>query len=149
MKKLVLVSVVLFLCGVAVFVVNKNSTQEPLTVVKDIGNAVQKADLIVLDNPRPNDSISKSIMLTGKARGYWYFEASFPIEIQDQNGNLLGGGVAQAQGEWMTSDFVPFKASISFSQSPTATGFIVLKKDNPSGEALRDDSLRVPVSFLP
>lgn len=147
MKKIILVLVVVFLFGVVFFVLNK---KPQFVVIPDQDNgSQQKIDLIVLDNPKGNDQIKSPLTLSGKARGYWYFEASFPIEIQDRAGTVLGQGIAQAQGEWMTEEFVPFIASVSFSPPSTKTGFIVLKKDNPSGDPARDDSLRVPVSFLP
>lgn len=116
--------------------------------VEDIGNSLEKESLIRLNEPRPNEEIGKEIVIRGEARGYWYFEASFPIEIKDDNGNIVGSGIAQANGEWMTESFVPFEAKIMLSSKPTTKyGKIILKKDNPSGDPERDDSLIVPIIF--
>lgn len=38
-------------------------------------------DLIVLTSPQPSTRITSPVTLTGKARGYWYFEGSFPVSI--------------------------------------------------------------------
>ena len=105
------------------------------------------SDLIIVDNPAPGQAVSSPLTITGKARGTWYFEADFPIKLFDANGNLIASHYGQAQGEWMTEDFVPFIAEIIFENPVTETGTIVLEKDNPSGLPENDDSLIVPVKF--
>lgn len=119
-----------------------------VSFVEDIGNALEKQNLIKLTKPTPNSVVGEEIYLSGLARGYWYFEASFPIEIKDNNGNTVGNGISQAKGEWMTENFVPFEAKITLSTKPTTKfGKIILKKDNPSGDPERDDFLVVPIVF--
>ena len=117
------------------------------TYTENIGNAVEKADLIRVNMPKPNNVVSSPLTIEGEARGNWYFEASFPVEIVDANGNRLGIVPAQAEGEWMTTDFVPFKTVLNFNAPTTATGELILHKNNPSGEARFDDQLRIPVRF--
>lgn len=96
----------------------------------------------------PNTQITSPMTLTGRAFGPWYFEASFPIELRDSNNTLLATAIAQAQGDWMTENWVPFTAPLSFPAQPSgSTGTLVLKKDNPSGEPQNDASLVVPVQF--
>lgn len=104
-------------------------------------------DLIFVASPIINEDIESPVTVTGQARGTWFFEASFPVKVYDANNQLLGTGVAQAQGEWMTEEFVPFTATVTFSTPSTATGKIVLEKDNPSGLPENDNSLIVPVKF--
>lgn len=119
-----------------------------LLFVEDIGDAVEKVDLIKVFSPSYKSSIKTPVTITGEARGNWFFEASFPIEIKDNNGKVIGNGIAQAIGEWMTEDFVPFEAEIEFtSPGPNQSGTIVLHKDNPSGLPQNDDSLSVPIVF--
>lgn len=114
---------------------------------EDIGNVLEQSSIIRLDNVQPNQTITSPLELKGEARGYWYFEASFPVELRDSDDLLLANGVATAQGDWMTVDFVPFTTTLTFSQPATATGKLILKKDNPSGDPANDDSLVVPVVF--
>lgn len=95
----------------------------------------------------PNQGISSPLNMTGQAR-LWYFEASFPIQVLDANGIVLGSGIAQAQGDWMTENFVPFKATIIFATSTTETGTLVLKKDNPSGLEKYNAHISIPIKFL-
>ncbi|MEK7109366.1 MAG: Gmad2 immunoglobulin-like domain-containing protein [Patescibacteria group bacterium] len=110
-------------------------------------------DLIMVDSPKPGDVISSStVIVTGKARGTWYFEASFPVVLTDWDGRIIAEAPAQAQGEWMTRDFVPFAVTLTFVKpvagDPAANrGFLILKKDNPSGEPAFDQSVEIPVFF--
>ncbi|MDP3696626.1 MAG: Gmad2 immunoglobulin-like domain-containing protein [Candidatus Taylorbacteria bacterium] len=105
------------------------------------------SDLIRINEPVPDQTVKSPLSVSGEARGYWFFEASFPIRVYDANGKEIGVAVAQAQGEWMTDDFVPFQATLNFKKPATATGTLVLEKDNPSGLPEHDAELRVPVSF--
>jgi len=115
--------------------------------IEYIGNELEKINLIKIDSPRPNTTITNPLEVTGQARGTWYFEASFPVKLFDSNGTELAIIPAQAQGEWMTEDFVPFKATLEFAAPTTATGTLILEKDNPSGLPENADSLIVPVRF--
>ncbi len=123
------------------------TTPEGKTFTRDIGNELEKSDLIVIETPRPGQTISNPVVIKGKARGNWYFEASFPARLIDANGQALGTMPIQANGEWMTTEFVPFTASMDFTIPSTKTGTLILKKDNPSGLPENDDELRIPVTF--
>mgnify|MGYP003394526094 CR=1 FL=1 len=103
--------------------------------------------LIRVTTPVANAVVKSPLTVSGEARGNWYFEASFPVKILDANGNQLGIIPAQAQSEWMTTDFVPFSTSLVFSTSTTDTGTLVLEKDNPSGLPEHADEVRIPIRF--
>lgn len=122
-------------------------THEGATFVEDIGNELEKQDLIRVSSPRPNTSIQSPLRVEGEARGVWFFEASFPVKIFDDHGFFLGIMPATAQGEWMTENFVPFLADIPFAVPSTPTGVVIFEKDNPSGFPEHDDALRMPVAF--
>lgn len=112
-----------------------------------ISNALEKNNLIRLSSPKPGQAIQSPVLVQGLARGYWFFEASFPVKIYDGNNVLLGIGVAQAVGEWMTEEFVPFQVTVEFETPATKEGTLVLEKDNPSGLPEHADELRVPIRF--
>lgn len=122
-------------------------TPEGKTFTEDIGNELEKSDLIKIDDPRPNQIIESPLFIKGEARGNWYFEADFPVKLFDDNGFLLGITIAQALEDWMTEDFVPFNATLSFAVPSTPKGRLVLEKDNPSGLPEHADELIVPVYF--
>lgn len=106
-----------------------------------------KSDLIRVDYPKANNAIASPLEIKGEARGTWFFEADFPIKLYDSKNNLLATGIAQAQGEWMTAEFVPFEAEISFDNPQEGEGVLVLIKDNPSDMPEHDDELRIPIIF--
>jgi hypothetical protein len=108
---------------------------------------INKADLIKVFTPAPNTLVQSPLLVKGEARGKWYFEGSFPISLLDGNGTELVRSPAEAQGKWMTNDFVPFQATLNFNSPTTSTGTLVLKKDNPSGDPAYDDNFSVPVNF--
>ncbi|MDQ3089676.1 MAG: GerMN domain-containing protein [bacterium] len=123
------------------------TTPDGKTFTRDIGNELEKSDLIVLETPRSGQVISSPVVIKGRARGNWYFEASFPARLVDANGKVLGTMPIQATGEWMTTEFVPFTATMDFTTPSTKTGTLILQKDNPSGLPENDDELRIPVTF--
>jgi len=111
-----------------------------------------KEDLIQVETPRANEKVSSPLVVRGKARGFWFFEASFPVILTDWDGRIIAQVPAQAQSEWMTEEFVPFIATLEFAKPEHIEGVInrgslILKKDNPSGLPEHDDALELPVFF--
>jgi hypothetical protein len=105
-------------------------------------------DLIVLDNIHAGSYISSPVTIAGKARGNWFFEASFPISIVNWDGLIIGQGIATAKSDWMTEEFVPFEANITFDKATYKNnGAIILQKDNPSGLPEHDDALEIQIFF--
>lgn len=109
-------------------------------------------DLVILETPLPEARVVSPLVIKGKARGFWFFEASFPIILADWDGRIIAQGIAQASGDWMTEDFVPFEATLEFVKPEligdfSKRGFLILKKDNPSGLPEHDDALEITVWF--
>lgn len=104
-------------------------------------------DMITVTNPTPGSVTGKSFTVMGQARGNWYFEASFPVEVRGKDGNIIATGVAQAQGDWMTENFVPFKVDITVPESYIGEATLTLKKDNPSGMPENDASISFPFTI--
>jgi hypothetical protein len=110
------------------------------TVVKDI----------IVDSPKEGDTISAPVTVTGKAPGNWFFEASFPIVVVDWDGKIIGEGYAEAQGDWMTPEYVPFVGKVIYERevnAPYSRGAVILKKDNPSGLPENDGAIEIPIFF--
>jgi hypothetical protein len=144
-NKKTFVVIVLILVGLGTFKLytlnnSINTEQDPIPVTNE-------ESPISVDSPKPDTTITSPISVSGTARGMWYFEASFPVQVYDANGKLLGSSPAAAQGEWMTENFVPFTGVIEFSKPETKNGTVVFKKDNPSGMPEHDASYIVPVKF--
>jgi len=101
---------------------------------------------VQLEYPKANQVVTSPLEIRGRARGMWFFEASFPVILEDESGKVLAQIPAQAEGDWMTEDFVPFRAVLEF-QTEAKIGKLILKKDNPSGLPEHDDQVEIPVRF--
>ena len=118
------------------------------TFVEDIGNELEKVDLIRIDSPRPNQIIKSPLFIDGQAVGSWFFEGSFPVILVDWDGLIIAEGVAMTESEWMTDNFVPFKATLEFDKPILKNnGALILRKDNPSDLPENDDALEIPIFF--
>lgn len=104
-------------------------------------------DIIVVTTPTINTLVKSPLLIEGKARGTWFFEGSFPISIIDAEGKTLGNYFGEALSDWMTEEFVPFRAHLTFSAPTTERGTLILHNDNPSGLPENNDEIRIPVRF--
>lgn len=100
--------------------------------------------------PRKGDRIKSPVRISGQAKGTWFFEGDFPVELHDFEGNIIAKGYVSAQGDWMTEDFVPFSGELTFDvpenlEKPRAK--LILKKDNPSGLPQNDESFDIDVKI--
>lgn len=123
-------------------------TSEGEVFSEDIGNELEKINLIRISNPRPNQEIESPLLVQGEARGYWFFEGDFPVVLVDWDGRIIAQGIAQAKTDWMTEDFVQFEAVLEFEKPEYSNrGALILQKDNPSGLPENDDALEIPIIF--
>lgn len=104
---------------------------------------------ITVDQPQAKTVVKSPISISGKARGTWYFEGSFPIKLIDSKGVVIATGIAKANGDWMTVDFVPFTSTLSYTVATTTEATIVFSKDNPSGDPARDYSISQSITLTP
>ena len=138
MKKILLFSsiVVVVIFGAILFF--KKSANEPIIL--------PNSDLIKVDSPSLNQVIQSPFTITGQARGTWFFEASFPVKLVDLSGNVIVQTFANAKGEWMTENFVPFESILNFDiATTTQPAILILQKDNPSGLPENDAQIEIPV----
>jgi len=115
---------------------------------KKTNNSVEALDIKNL-SVKEGDTIFSPLVVEGEAKGTWFFEASFPIKITDEQGNALGMSFVQAQSDWMTENFVPFRGEINFVSDIEQKGFLILMRDNPSGLPQGDKEIRIPVVVKP
>ncbi len=137
-KKLIIALVILVLVVVAgAFLV---ATPSPSNDGNNSPIGSYETDNVKVFEPLPGSTVSRTFTIKGEARGTWYFEASFPINVLDKDGNVLWAAPAQAEGDWMTTEFVPFSALITI-ENYSGPATLVLKKDNPSGLPEHEDSV--------
>ncbi len=99
---------------------------------------------IVLETPRPNESVTSPLSIKGEAVGPWFFEANFSAELVDADGKVLGTAILSANGEWMTVDLVPFEGELSY-ENGSGEAELILKSANPSGLAENQKIFSIPV----
>ena len=128
-------------------VTNTTNTEAGTADDKEDNEADALSDQIIVSTPLPDQLITSPLIITGKARGTWFFEATFPVSLLDSNGNVLALHYAATEEEWMTEDFISFTATIKFEDPETGTGFLVLDKNNPSDIREYDAQLVIPVRF--
>ncbi|MFA6365550.1 MAG: Gmad2 immunoglobulin-like domain-containing protein [Candidatus Paceibacterota bacterium] len=136
---------IVFLIGIGLTIYVRYETPNKSTKAT-FTTAQGRTDLIELTNPLPGQTISSPLTVTGRARGNWYFEASFPVMLTNWDGLIIAQAPAQAEGEWMTEEFVPFSVTLTFDENQLyERGSLILKKDNPSDLPEHDDALEIPV----
>lgn len=107
-----------------------------------------KSNVIVVASPIKDSEVSSPLTVAGRARGNWFFEASFPIILLDSYGNTIAESHVTAQEEWTTNDFVKFVGTLQFSNYIKGSkGKLIMKKDNPSSLPENDDSIEIPIIF--
>jgi hypothetical protein len=115
---------------------------QPTTPCK--GEKAQTSEIVV-DSPLTNEFMTSPWVVEGRAKGPWFFEAIFPVRLLNGEGEEIARTSAQAQSDWQTSTFVPFKAEIEFDRVTTATGTLILEKSNSSGLVENDLKIEIPV----
>lgn len=100
---------------------------------------------VKVSSPAAASTVGNTFEVSGEAPGNWYFEASFPIQVRDKEGNKIAQAIAQAQGDWMTTEQVPFKTTVTLDSFYAGPATLVLIKDNPSGLPEHDDALEIPI----
>lgn len=108
--------------------------------------SMKHAEGIEVSTPAANSIVTSPLTIEGKATGNWFFEASLPILLVNEDGEIIQESYGTAKGEWMTPNFVPFSAELSF-ETTASKGYLLVRKDNPSGLPENDAEFRIPVRF--
>jgi len=103
---------------------------------------------LILNDFNEGDLLKTGDILSGKIKDSFFFEGSFPIRVEDIKGQILGISLAKSTTEWMTTDYVEFTTDkIDFDKSGNNEGYIIFKKDNPSGLPENDREIKLKVKF--
>ncbi len=105
------------------------------------------ADMITVELPFPGSVVGKDFSVKGSARGGWYSEGSFAVEVLKPDGTLLVRALAAPEKEWMTPELVPFTAQMKIPATYIGPATLILRKDNPSGLPKNDASMSFPITI--
>ena len=100
---------------------------------------------VIVTTPEAKQKVSHIVTVAGVAPGPWFFEAQFPMQVRDAEGNIVGRTTASAQGDWETSKLVTFTATMQIDANFHGAAKLILMKDNPSGLPENDDAVEVPI----
>lgn len=107
----------------------------------------EQNDQIRVDLPLPEMEVFGTFTVAGSARGSWFFEGQFPAQVIDEKGDNIAMVTAIAQGDWMTNDFVQFRAEFNFEVTKEQDATLILKKDNPSGLPENDAKVEIAIKL--
>jgi len=147
---LIVITILIFVAGIALFVVPAKAptTDSGEQQASSAPQVASIPDTITVSSPMIGTTVDSPLMVTGEARGPWFFEASFPAKLLDASGKTIAQTPATATGDWMTTDFVPFTIRLAFSAQPSGSkGTLILQNDNPSGDPAKQQTLYIPVVF--
>ena len=148
----------LFLMGIALMILPRlasaptTATTPPAATSTDTAaTATTTESDVIVNDIKDGSAVTSPLTITGKAKGAYYFEASFPIMLTDWDGRIIATTTARAQSDWMSTGYVPFTATISFAVPSTTPdlrrGTLIFHNDNPSGDHTRDKAVEIPVRF--
>ncbi len=117
------------------------------TATTSVSATFNRDRLATISAPQADSVVSSPLVVKGEAPGTWFFEASFPVHLLDNQGNLIVTAIASAQSDPLTENFVSYKALLEFNTTATS-GYLLLNNDNPSGLPENSLSVKIPVKFL-
>lgn len=139
-------------CGV---VKNEQTTEDAIQTPSVLGpvswdnKSSTPVTLLYNANALSKPYLTGPAKVTGSMPSSWYFEASAFLVLKDANEKILYEGPLKAEGEWTKPGLIPFEANLIFDTPSTATGFLVLQNDNPSGIPENQMSETYQVTFWP
>ena len=108
--------------------------------------SIDATKMISVASPHVGAIVGHTFAVEGQARGAWYAEGIFPLEIQNESGVVMQSFSVHALGDSHQPDFIPFSIDIAM---PYFSGpaQIVLKKANLSGLPENDASITIPIKI--
>lgn len=163
MKKIFIFIVIIIVLFLGYWMVHKRLKQnDPIPVPESpiveretpiTKETIDESGQLIVTSPSPNQVLEASpIVVKGRARGNWFFEATAPVTITNWDGLIIGQGYISVDQpyDWMTTDFVPFTGTITYDKTQLGAynhGYIIFKNSNASGEPQFDKSLEFKILF--
>ncbi len=160
MKNTLLAILIIIVIGLGAYTISKNRAVAPSTNNNNQGQqqAVAASHCgLTVNSPLPGDTVTFPLTINATVDNtqaqslgcaWTVFEAQAgPVEVLDQNGNVVAMVPLSTTSDWMTSNATQYSATITSISNPAYTGRMTLKftEDNPSG-GLNPDTLTVAVA---
>jgi hypothetical protein len=95
-----------------------------------------------VSTPVATSTVTSPLHVTGVAPANWFFENSFPVRLENAQGQVIAEGPATPRVNWTQPGDKEFDATLIFTGSGPAT--LVLHEDMPANEGAPRE-VRVPV----
>lgn len=143
---IIIIIAIVIIAIVALFSNVQNGLDPTPTPTSTIPTSTINSDVKVL-YPKANENVISPVNVVGEARGSWFFEASFPIRLETNDGKVLANSYVTALSDWMTVNFVPFQGQLSYILTTSTSGKLILEADNPSGLPENSKQISIPVQI--
>lgn len=105
------------------------------------------SDQVTIMSPNLQLPVKSPLSIHGSVSGTFFSEGVFPVVLRDTTGHEIARALAHADGEWMTTDTVPFTVQLEYKAKPGTKAVLVFEKDNPSGLPENDHSQEFTVTL--
>ena len=122
------------------------TTPNGQTFTEPVKQPANANDIIKITSPAPNSTVTRPVIVTGQARGSWFFEGTFPVKIIDKDGDIVSTSFAETSSNWMTNEFVPFTAQLELDGKIKGPITLIIEQDNSSGLPERAQAIKIPLT---
>ncbi|MCL4384448.1 Gmad2 immunoglobulin-like domain-containing protein [Patescibacteria group bacterium] len=123
--------------------------QLPSLITKVIDSFRFTADVppVVILAPPVGSKVTSPLTVTGTAPRGWTFEGVLRIYVEDSRHQPLAGGPIYTKLAPESDTTVSFSTTLKFIPK-SASGYVTIKNDNPSGLPQNDKSYSIPIKFI-
>jgi len=106
-------------------------------------------DEIVLDDLKAGDYITSPLLFSGQAHQSWFVDGTFPVRLEDAEGNVIAEGFARTEVDTVdTDEYVSYTAELTFADPSSDVGILTLEKSNPENLPDGGYSYGISVTFV-
>jgi len=100
---------------------------------------------VLLDSPKELSTVGNTFKVKMQALGYWFFEATLVVRVENEKGEKIYFESAESIGEWMTPNLVPFEKEIKLPESIKGNITLIVSGSNASGLPEHEKEARFPL----
>jgi hypothetical protein len=121
------------------------SSLAPEKTVSPIAPDAPLSSVVVVTSPLPHATVDVSFVVEGRAPVGWFSESVFPIQVRDENNNVIARATAHGPTAWKKSTALSWSATVTVLGPYTGPATLILLRNNPSGLPENDDAVTIPI----
>jgi len=125
-----------------------NKSAEFLKTFDQILESFEFVEAPYFSEPTTDSKVVSPLTVRGVVPTGWMFEGNVPVKLLDDKRNVItqAPGTEVSPGAWMDEEPDEFISKLTFTTT-AKNGYLVVAKDNPSGNPENDEVYEIPVSF--